>query len=124
MIFLSPSLQTECTRNEFRFTCWKAVCSEIQDTHTGTITKGELVQLMENDVEGANKGIEEQTAWRPDPLKFKLQDLNISEGPSTPLDVGEEGLLDISQEDPAVLVCGNVVAGEEVFHTTLTLLNF
>ena len=76
---------------------------------------------VENDV-GVNEGKEEQTAWRPDPLKFKVGSLNVSEGPLTPL-AGED-LLDISQEDPAVLACGNVVTGKEVFHTTLTLFNF
>ena len=33
---------------------------------------------VENDV-GENEGIEEQTAWRPDPLKLKVQSLNMSE---------------------------------------------
>ena len=69
----SPSLQTECTRNEFRFTCWQAVCSEIQGTRA--ISEGEGVHLMDNNVEndvGENEGIEEQSAWRPDPLKFKV----------------------------------------------------
>ena len=72
---------------------------------------------VENDV-GENEGIEGQTAWRPDPLKLKVQSLNISEDPSTLLIAGTD-LLDISQ-DPAVLACGNVVPGEEVLDTTLT----
>ena len=72
---------------------------------------------VENDV-GENEGIEGQTAWRPDPLKLKVQSLNISEDPLTLLIAGTD-LLDISQ-DPAVLACGNVVPGEEVLDTTLT----
>merc|ERR1719234_2472268 len=100
--------QTECTRNEFRFTCWKTVCSDIQATRTQIAT--EDFKKMENIVEddaAMYDGEEGETAWGPDPL-------NTSEGPldgSDPLDISE-GLLDISQ-DPAVLACGNVVAGEE-----------
>jgi len=41
--------QTECTRNEFRFTCWQAVCSDIQGTRA--ISEGEGVHLMDNNVE-------------------------------------------------------------------------
>ena len=122
---MPPSLQTECTRNEFRFTCWKSVCSEIQDTGAGTTTEGDAVQLKDNVDVGVNEGTEEQTVLRPDPLKFKVQvqSWNFSEDPLTPLDVNED-LLDISQEDPAVLACGNVVPEEEVCHQTLIWLNF
>jgi len=59
---------------------------------------------------GVNEGTEEQTVLRPE---VQVQSWNFSEDPWTPLDVNED-LLDISQEDPAVLACGNVVPEEEV----------
>jgi len=55
---------------------------------------------FENDV-GEKRGEERQTAWRPG--------RNIGEGPWTPFEDASECLLDISQEDPAVLACGNVL---------------
>ena len=75
-----------------------------------------MEDIMEDDI-AVYEGVEGETAWGPDPL-------NTSEGPldgSDPLDISE-GLLDISQ-DPAVLACGNVVAGEEVSPATWICLN-
>ena len=95
---MSP--QTECTRNEFLSTCWKAVCSEIQERRTEDNCDQMMDSKFENDVD-AKRGEEGQTAWRPG--------RNIGEGPLTPMEDASEGLLDISQEDPAVLACGNVL---------------
>merc|ERR1719234_1764415 len=60
--------QTECTRNEFRFTCWKTVCSDIQATRIANEDLKKKENIVEDDVAVYEEGVEGETAWGPDPL--------------------------------------------------------
>merc|ERR1719234_2505759 len=51
--------QTECTRNEFRFTCWKTVCSDIQATQIATNNIQKMENIVEDDDVAAYEGVGE-----------------------------------------------------------------